>query len=48
MVDQSPGKMTGADIFFEALRREGVDTIFGYPGGAVLLLFMINCMMWIF
>lgn len=32
-------KMLGADIFFECLRREGVDTIFGYPGGAVLKIY---------
>nr|WP_022852359.1 biosynthetic-type acetolactate synthase large subunit [Thermodesulfatator atlanticus] len=29
-------KMTGAQIIVEALRREGVDIIFGYPGGAVI------------
>lgn len=27
---------TGAQILLESLRLEGVDTIFGYPGGAVL------------
>jgi len=27
---------TGAQILLEALKLEGVDTIFGYPGGAVL------------
>ena len=31
--------MTGAEIFFEALREEQVDTIFGYPGGAVLPIY---------
>jgi acetolactate synthase-1/2/3 large subunit len=31
--------MTGAEIFFECLRREKVDVIFGYPGGAVLKLY---------
>jgi len=31
--------MTGADIFFECLRREGVEYIFGYPGGAVLKIY---------
>ena len=30
---------TGAEIMLEALRREGVDTIFGYPGGANLWLY---------
>ncbi len=29
-------KMTGAQIIVEALKREGVDLIFGYPGGAVI------------
>jgi acetolactate synthase-1/2/3 large subunit len=28
--------MKGADIFVESLLREGVDTIFGHPGGAIL------------
>lgn len=31
-------KMNGADITIEALIREGVDTIFAYPGGASLEL----------
>jgi acetolactate synthase-1/2/3 large subunit len=30
--------MKGADIFVESLLREGVDTIFGHPGGAILPL----------
>ncbi|HAG51397.1 MAG: acetolactate synthase, large subunit, biosynthetic type [Deltaproteobacteria bacterium GWC2_42_51] len=29
-------KKTGAQIFIESLIKEGVDTIFGFPGGAVL------------
>jgi acetolactate synthase I/II/III large subunit len=29
-------KKTGAQIIWEALVREGVDTVFGYPGGAIL------------
>lgn len=29
-------KLTGAQILMKALQEEGVDTIFGYPGGAVL------------
>ena len=32
-------KMTGAEIFVECLKREGVDTMFGYPGGAVLHIY---------
>jgi acetolactate synthase I/II/III large subunit len=31
--------MRGARILLEALLREGVDTIFGYPGGAVLHIY---------
>ncbi len=32
-------KMTGAQITLESLQREGMDTIFGYPGGVVLPLY---------
>jgi acetolactate synthase-1/2/3 large subunit len=32
-------KKTGGQIVVESLKREGVDTIFNYPGGAVLSLF---------
>lgn len=32
-------KMTGARAIIESLYREGVDTIFGYPGGALLPLY---------
>ena len=32
-------KMTGAKILIESLKREKVDIIFGYPGGAVLPIF---------
>lgn len=31
--------MTGSKIIIESLIREGVDTIFGYPGGAVLNIY---------
>ncbi len=31
-----PIKLTGAQILFKVLEEEGVDVIFGYPGGAVL------------
>ncbi|HTC93574.1 MAG TPA: biosynthetic-type acetolactate synthase large subunit [Terriglobales bacterium] len=35
---QSPAneKMTGARILWASLEREGVQTVFGYPGGAIL------------
>ncbi len=29
-------KLTGAQILIKALKSQGIDTIFGYPGGAVL------------
>jgi len=31
--------MTGAQIFHEMMREHGVDTMFGYPGGAILPVF---------
>ena len=31
--------MTGAQAVLECLKREGVDVVFGYPGGAVLTLY---------
>ena len=32
-------QMNGADMLIESLRRENVDVIFGYPGGAVLPIY---------
>ena len=32
-------KLTGAQIVFECLRREGVRDVFGYPGGSNLPLY---------
>ena len=32
-------RTTGAEALIEALRREGVEVIFGYPGGAVLPIY---------
>lgn len=32
-------KLTGAQIILECLLEQGVDTVFGYPGGAVLNLY---------
>src|SRR3990167_7372165 len=29
-------KLTGAEILCESLLKEGVDVIFGYPGGAIM------------
>ncbi len=31
--------MNGAQIVIDALKKEGVDTVFGYPGGQALPLY---------
>ncbi len=38
-------KMNGARMFLECLRKEGVDKIFGYPGGVILHIYdeLYNC-----
>lgn len=37
--DSSPQQICGADALMDSLRRHGVDTIFGYPGGAILPIY---------
>ena len=32
-------KLNGSDIIIECLLEQGVDTVFGYPGGAVLNIY---------
>ncbi len=32
-------KLTGAEIIVECLKEQGVDTVFGFPGGAVLYIY---------
>ena len=32
----APARMTGAQILWEVLAREGVEVVFGYPGGAIM------------
>lgn len=32
-------KLTGAEIVIECLKEQGVDTVFGFPGGAVLNIY---------
>lgn len=32
-------KFTGAEIVIECLKEQGVDTVFGYPGGAILNIY---------
>lgn len=32
-------KLKGAQILLQCLKEEGVDTIFGYPGGSVLPIY---------
>jgi len=34
LADREP--KSGAQLLLEALERQGVDTIFGYPGGAIM------------
>ncbi len=29
-------QLTGSEIIIECLKEQGVDTVFGYPGGAIL------------
>lgn len=36
-------RLTGAEILFQVLKEEGVDVIFGYPGGAVLDIYDQLC-----
>ena len=36
---QGGEQLTGAEIVLRALADQGVDTIFGYPGGAVLPIY---------
>ena len=31
--------MTGAEILLESLLAEGIDTVFGYPGGQILQVY---------
>ena len=37
--ERNLGRMSGAQMIIEALKDHGVDTIFGYPGGAVLPIY---------
>jgi len=39
MERQMSGQMTGARMVVQALKDQGVDTVFGYPGGAVLPIY---------
>ncbi|MAT35749.1 MAG: acetolactate synthase 3 large subunit [Ponticaulis sp.] len=39
MTDSKELTMTGAEIVVRALQEQGVDTLFGYPGGAVLPIY---------
>ena len=35
-------QLTGAEIIIECLKEQGVDTVFGYPGGAILNVYEIG------
>lgn len=39
VVELAIKKMTGAQILIECLKNKGIDTVFGYPGGAVLPIY---------
>ena len=32
-------QLTGAEIVVECLKEQGVDTVFGYPGGTILNIY---------
>ena len=32
-------RLTGAEILLESLIAEGVDTVFGYPGGSIITVY---------
>jgi acetolactate synthase-1/2/3 large subunit len=34
--ERLPGKRTGAEIMWEVLEQQGVEVVFGYPGGAIM------------
>src|SRR3954471_25032920 len=36
---KEPGKISGSQAVLEAFIAEGVDTIFGYPGGAIMPIY---------
>ena len=40
-------QLNGAEIVIECLKEQGVDTVFGYPGGAILNVYdeLINTVM---
>ena len=38
-IDNKQEKYTGAEIFVKCLEAEGIDLVFGYPGGAVLHIY---------
>ncbi len=37
--DEKTNLMTGAHILLECLKKEGIDEVFGYPGGSILNLY---------
>ena len=38
-IDNKQNIYTGAEIFVKCLESEGIDLVFGYPGGAVLHIY---------
>lgn len=37
--DETDNRITGADALLQCLIEEGIDTVFGYPGGAIMPLY---------
>ena len=37
-------QLTGSQIVIECLKEQGVDTVFGYPGGAILNIY--DCLLY--
>ena len=36
ITDAEPQKRTGAEMIWEVLEQEGIEVVFGYPGGAIM------------
>ena len=36
-------QLTGSQVVIECLKEQGVDTVFGYPGGAILNVYAAKC-----
>ena len=39
-------ELTGSQIVIECLKEQGVDTVFGYPGGTILNIYDELCLLY--